>query len=94
MPYLFSAAVKAHETGIPVLRPMAVDYTKDRGCDDLDTLDRVLGDSLLVAPVFNEKGDVDFYTPAGGVWTHFLDGETFEGDAGIAGNIPIPAWDF
>ena len=78
MPYLFSAAVKAHETGIPVLRPMAVDYTKDRGCDDLDR-QFLLGDSLLVAPVFNEKGDVDFYTPAGGVWTHFLDGETFEG---------------
>lgn len=87
MPYLFSAAVKAHKTGIPVLRPMAVDYTEDRGCDDLDR-QFLLGDSLLIAPVFTDTGDVDFYTPAGGKWTHLLDGERFEGGRWYSRNYP------
>jgi alpha-D-xyloside xylohydrolase len=38
----------------------------------------MLGDSLLVAPVFSPDGVVDYYLPAGR-WTHFLSGATVEG---------------
>jgi len=38
----------------------------------------MLGDSLLVAPVFTSGGTVDFYLPAGR-WTHFLTGQIVEG---------------
>ena len=38
----------------------------------------MLGDSLLVAPVFSENGDVKYYLPKGR-WTHLLTGETVDG---------------
>ncbi|MCL2638375.1 MAG: alpha-xylosidase [Oscillospiraceae bacterium] len=77
MPYLFAMAVKAHKTGIPVMRPMAFEF----GCDPAtDYLDRqyMFGDSLLVAPVFDESGEVNYYLPFG-KWTHLLSGEVREG---------------
>ena len=38
----------------------------------------MLGEDLLVAPVFNEAGIVDFYVPAG-KWTNLLTNEVHEG---------------
>jgi alpha-D-xyloside xylohydrolase len=38
----------------------------------------MLGDALLVAPVFSPDGAVDYYLPPGR-WTHFLDGRVAEG---------------
>ena len=38
----------------------------------------MLGDSLLVAPVFNEEGMAEYYLPEG-TWTNFLTGETRQG---------------
>ena len=38
----------------------------------------MLGDSMLVAPVFSENGDVQYYLPEGR-WTHLLTGETVQG---------------
>lgn len=38
----------------------------------------MLGDSLLVAPIFQENGEVKYYLPAGR-WTHLLNGETVVG---------------
>lgn len=77
MPYLWSAAVQAHSGGIPMMRAMHLEFPDDPGCDTLDR-QYMLGDSLLVAPVFSESGEVDFYLPAGR-WTHLLSGEALEG---------------
>ncbi|MGI6184838.1 MAG: alpha-xylosidase [Candidatus Fimadaptatus sp.] len=67
MPYLYGAAVQAHECGTPMMRPMMLEFPVDPGCDTLDR-QYMLGDNLLVAPVFTESGDVDYYLPAG-AWT-------------------------
>jgi alpha-D-xyloside xylohydrolase len=77
MPYLFKHAVEAHEQGIPILRAMILEFPDDPACDHLDR-QYMLGDSLLVAPVFAEDGSVDYYLP-NGVWTHYLSGEQVEG---------------
>jgi alpha-D-xyloside xylohydrolase len=77
MPYLFGAAVEAHETGAPVLRAMHLEFPDDPGCDTLD-LQYMLGDALLVAPVFSHDGSVDVYVPEGR-WTHVLSGARVEG---------------
>ena len=78
MPYLFANAVKTHETGIPMMRAMVIDYSYDRSALTVDT-QYMLGDSLLVAPVFNEEGICDFYLPVGGTWTDIQTGEQLEG---------------
>ncbi|MBI4926794.1 MAG: alpha-xylosidase, partial [Anaerolineae bacterium] len=77
MPYLFAAAVQAHQTGIPMLRAMPLEFPQDPGCDTLDR-QYMLGDNLLVAPVFTKDGQVDYYLPEGR-WTHFLTGRVVEG---------------
>ncbi len=41
---------------------------------------RAIGESLLVAPIFREDGQVTYYVPAGR-WTHYLDGRVVEGPA-------------
>jgi alpha-D-xyloside xylohydrolase len=77
MPYLFGAAVQARDHGTPVLRAMHLEFPDDPGCDMLDR-QYMLGDSLLVAPVFTHDGTVDVYVPAGR-WMHFLTGDVIEG---------------
>lgn len=79
MPYLYGAAVEAHRTGVPVMRPMVLEFPDDPACRALDR-QYMLGPDLLVAPVFTAEGDVEFYVPEG-TWTHLLTGETVEGPA-------------
>lgn len=77
MPYLYGAAVEAHEQGLPTLRAMMLEFPDDPACDYLDR-QYMLGGSLLVAPVFRHDNGVDYYLPPG-CWTHFLTGETAVG---------------
>lgn len=77
MPYLYGQAVKAHKEGIPMMRPMFLEFPEDLTCETLDR-QYMLGDSLLVAPVFKESGEVSYYLPEG-VWTDYLTGEIQEG---------------
>ncbi|RKD32875.1 alpha-xylosidase [Lacrimispora algidixylanolytica] len=77
MPYLYRQAVLSHEEGIPMMRPMFVEFPEDRGCDALDK-QYMMGDSLLIAPVFKESGEVDYYLPAG-KWYNLLTDQFIEG---------------
>ena len=77
MPYLYRAAIQSHERGTPMLRAMILEFPDDPACAYLD-LQYMLGDSLLVAPVFRHDGRVDYYVPAG-KWTNLLDGSVIEG---------------
>ncbi|GAA0847368.1 alpha-xylosidase [Bifidobacterium pullorum subsp. gallinarum] len=77
MPYLFHTAVQASEQGVPSMRAMFLEFPEDPAVEMLDR-QYMLGDSLLVAPVFSEKGDVKYYLPQGR-WTHLLTGDTVEG---------------
>lgn len=77
MPYLYSKAVEAHQTGVPMMRAMLLEFPEDIPCADLDR-QYMLGESLLVAPVFTKEGDVDYYLPAGR-WTNILSNQVVEG---------------
>jgi alpha-D-xyloside xylohydrolase len=77
MPYLYGAAVEASRTGVPVMRPMVLEFPDDPGCAHLDR-QYLLGPDLLVAPVFDADGAVEYYVPAG-TWTHLLSGATVTG---------------
>ena len=70
MPYLYGQAVRSHTEGRPVLRPMVLDFPQDRACDTLDR-QYMFGDSLLVAPIFKENGEVQYYLPEG-TWYNLI----------------------
>ncbi|UUZ80284.1 alpha-xylosidase [Paenibacillus sp. P26] len=77
MPYLYAAAAESSRIGIPLMRAMMLEFAEDRNCDYLDR-QYMLGDSLLVAPIFNEEGRASYYLPKG-TWTNFITGERLEG---------------
>jgi len=83
MPYLFAQAVKATQSGIPVMRPMVMEFPHDPLCHTLDK-QYMLGDGLLVAPVFHEDGHCDVYLPHG-KFTNFFTGEAVDGGKLVSG---------
>ena len=91
MPYLYKTAIQANKTGVPTMRSMVLEFTEDRTCHYVDK-QYMLGDSLLVAPIFNEESLADYYLPAGR-WTDFFTGEVKEGDRWIQekhGYLSVP----
>ncbi|RED41552.1 alpha-xylosidase [Paenibacillus sp. VMFN-D1] len=78
MPYLYNSAVESTVRGLPMMRAMVLEYPQDPTCFTLDT-QYMLGDSILVAPIFNKEGDVQYYLPEG-KWTNYLTGEVLEGN--------------
>lgn len=77
MPYLYSQAVEATKTGVPVMRAALLEFPDDPACHTLDR-QYFLGGNLLVAPVFRADGQVDVWIPEG-TWTHLLSGKTVVG---------------
>lgn len=77
MPYLYAKAIEAHKEGTPVMRPMVFEFPEDPAVNYLD-LQYMLGDALLVAPIFREDGVSEYYLPHG-TWTHLLSGEVRPG---------------
>ena len=77
MPYLYQAAVESHLTGVPMLRPMMMEFPGDIAAEVCDT-QYMLGGDLLAAPIFHRDGHVDYYLPEG-LWTNILTGEKILG---------------
>jgi alpha-D-xyloside xylohydrolase len=77
MPYIYSYAYKAHKTGLPIMRPMVLEYQEDPNTFDKD-MQYIFGEEFLVAPVFDESGEVSVYLPSG-KWTDYWSSEEYEG---------------
>jgi alpha-D-xyloside xylohydrolase len=77
LPYINSMAVKSHRTGLPLIRPLVLEYSTDPSVYGLD-LQYLFGDSILVAPIFNEEGRRSVYFPAG-AWIDYWTGELVQG---------------
>lgn len=86
MPYLYSAAIEAHETGRPILAPLCFDYGAD-GKTYARDFDFLLGHDLLVAPVVEAAETRDVYLPAG-QWRDFWSDRPYAGGAMVT--VPAP----
>jgi alpha-D-xyloside xylohydrolase len=76
-PYLFAQANDAADHGWPVMRTMFVEFPNEPACRYLDR-QYMLGESLLVAPIFNEAGTCEHYVPKG-TWVDILTNERVVG---------------
>lgn len=63
------------------MRSMVLEFTKDKTCYYLDK-QYMLGDSLLVAPIFNDESRAEYYLPQG-IWTNFFTGKEYRGGTWI-----------
>lgn len=77
MPYILECAKEAHSTGVPVMRPMVMEFPEDKNCHYLAN-QYMLGDALLVAPIFNDKSVAEYYLPEG-TWMSIITREQKEG---------------
>ena len=68
MPYTYNAAVEAHETGLPLERPLCLEFPEDRNIDSNDFA-HLFGEAVYKVPAFSaglERAEV--YLPAGEDW--------------------------
>lgn len=80
VPYLKRMAVQTHETGVPMMRAMVLEFQDDPTCEDIDT-QYMLGSDILVAPIFNDEGLARFYVPDAGdgrPWRNLITGTEYE----------------
>lgn len=93
VPYLYSESIESVAAGLPVLRPMVVEYQHDPTVHALD--DQFLcGKNILVAPVMREEEQRMHYLPEG-LWYDFFSKEASHGGRWVTRDCPlerIPVW--
>ncbi len=94
LPYLYSSFYETTQTGMPVNRTLAIDYTHNNKVYDRRFENEFLfGPSMLVTPVSSSNNAVQVYLPAG-TWYRFGNDEKSEGDkvlwvASPINNLPV-----
>lgn len=93
IPYIYSQAVLSTQNGLPMVRPMLLNFQDDLSTRHLD-LQYMFGESFLVAPVFSHDSYVDVYLPRG-QWVDYWTKEVLEGGRWIEASAPLdilPLW--
>ncbi|MGC8630949.1 MAG: TIM-barrel domain-containing protein [Thermoprotei archaeon] len=86
MPYILNSSANGINEGKPLVRPLAFDYPDDRICQN--TYDEyMLGDYLLVAPVFSGSSRT-IYLPSG-TWYNFWSKEAVSGPKTFTVDVPL-----
>ncbi len=88
MPYTYTLAWQAHSLGLPLMRPLVLNYPDDPCVLDLAS-QYLWGDDLLVAPVTREGATHwPVYLPVG-AWYDFWTHERFDGPRGVTVAAPL-----
>ncbi len=91
LPYIYSSFYQSHQSGLPVSRTLAINYTSDETVYAEAYQNQFLfGDALLVAPVASTEDKANIYLPAGH-WYRHTTGQPFEGSKTY--NVPAPLTD-
>jgi len=88
LPFLYTTLEEAHRTGVPLFRPLVLNYPDDPNTHNLDD-QFMIGDDLLVAPVV--KPDVTrrlVYLPKG-VWYDYWTSKKYQGGTMIFVEAPL-----
>lgn len=86
LPLLYRLALEAHETGLPIARPVFMHYDTPLGVARDQFL---LGDRVLVAPVLEQGAKTRRAWLPRGRWTHWLTGRSHVGDRTIDVEAPL-----
>jgi alpha-glucosidase (family GH31 glycosyl hydrolase) len=85
--YIYNSAAEAHETGIPMMRSMAMAYPDDFP-SGTNGGEYMFGRDLLVAPVVTENNNKTITLPSG-AWTDLWTGRTLRGPGTFTTNVPL-----
>lgn len=88
LPYVLDQVRLSSETGLPLMKIMALVYPEDVKCRDYAS-QYFFGEDLLVAPVTSEGiTDLHVYLPEGN-WRDFWTGEILHGPSEFVVNVPV-----
>ena len=88
LPYIYTLSWQAHTHGLPLMRPLALEYPGDPNVWELGS-EYLFGPDLLVSPV-TRSGATHWpvYLPAG-TWFDFWTGERYEGGQSVSVATPL-----
>jgi alpha-glucosidase len=93
MPYIYSAAWENHCTGVPIVRPLIMEYPDDPAVENLAS-EWLFGNDILVSPVvISGATKQSVYIPEG-TWYDYHTGKLYTGTSNVevsvtSNNIPI-----
>ena len=88
LPFLYTALEEAHRTGVPMFRPLLLNYQSDPNTLAIDD-EFMVGADLLVAPILKEGATSRLvYLPAG-VWYDYWTGKRLTGGNMIHADAPL-----
>ncbi|MFP4345581.1 MAG: TIM-barrel domain-containing protein [Anaerolineales bacterium] len=88
IPYIFSESIKATHVGLPLLRPLFLEFPDDPVSWTVED-QFMCGERLLVAPLLTREDSRSVYLPLG-EWIHFFTRERFRGPGWFeTGDVPL-----
>src|SRR5699024_5033434 len=78
IPYIYSEAWEMHNTGMPLMRALVLEYQDDENVYGIDD-EYLFGDNLLVAPVTTKGAKTRIVYLPEGIWYDYWTGEEFQG---------------
>ena len=89
LPYIYSSFYQSQQTGMPVSRTLAINYTQDENVFNIKYQNQFLfGDFILVAPVESTRFTEEVYLPEG-EWYRLSTGEKFTGGKAVIADAPL-----
>ena len=88
-PYIMKQMHHVHETGIPPMRPLFVDFPSDTICYEVED-EYMFGPDLLVAPVLEaDARSRKVYLPVNDIWKNAWTDQTYQGGQWITVEAPL-----
>ena len=92
VPYTYTLAAQAHATGVPIIRPLYLDYPANSEAYSFNQ-EYLYGDNVLVAPITmpddaNGNGSVSAWIPPGS-WTDYFTGTSYTGPGTVTITDPL-----
>jgi alpha-glucosidase len=88
LPFLYTMLEESARTGVPLFRPMLLNYQNDRNTLDIDD-EFMIGDDLLVAPVLARNSTSRMVYLPQGSWIDYWTGKRVKGGSMIRVEAPL-----
>lgn len=88
LPFLYTTLEEAHRTGVPLFRPLLLNYQDDKSTYNLDD-EFMIGEDLLVAPILKPNITSRLVYLPKGIWYDYWTSKKFEGGTMIRADAPL-----
>jgi alpha-glucosidase len=88
LPFLYTTLFEAHQTGVPLFRPLVLNYQTDSNTRNLDD-QFMIGDDLLVAPILQQNQTSRLVYLPEGVWYDYWTNKMQQGGTMIRVDAPL-----